>query len=314
MPPRRARNKGPALETLQAYNKAAGIPGHYRCNDCGTTFLAKSLTQATTRHWPGRASGKRCKFFHEVPASLEYTNGPRPPEVEVANRDSEDEDVPLANLAAGSASRIEPGQLYNTAATYTGVHVARVFNSRIHYGEVMGSLSEIVVERGMLTTQYQVVYEDGDVEDYTRQEIEQGIALFRLNPPRRELQFRVGGARQELGSDSSSAGSDREPGEQDTSNGNNSEQESDEHSGDENGTYTDCMSSDSESDEAAYRQLVHESCSENVGTHLITKMTLKQRGLIGNDTFSNMLKHEALSYPGGNLPHSYKQALKLLKV
>ncbi len=73
----------------------------------------------------------------------------------------------------GEQSPSPPRQLANGGGqpTFTGRSIARLFGRELHYGRVTGQSAEIVVERGVHTTQYVVVYEDGTRADMRREEL-----------------------------------------------------------------------------------------------------------------------------------------------
>ena len=225
---------------------------------------------------------------------------PQPPDAEDEPMSSGD-DEPIAQMAKPRVQR--------DLLSYNGEVVARRFNDgRVYYGRVLHGSGETVLQGTSHTRQWVVVFEDGDVCDFTREELEDGLQLAEEEPPPSDLRI------DEVSEGGSSHG-EGTPSEY-------SESEADEDGFDSEDDMFEASLGDDDDlgerlDEGLLSQPYVVGAKENIGTFLVTKMRIKQQGKrTGTNTAEAFtLKHLHASLPQGNLvPASFQQAKRMLGV
>jgi hypothetical protein len=320
------------------------VYGHitFRCKCCGNVLTTKLTSKRACEraHWPGRSKGAACK------GTLQSAAGPS--NVAEGSQWSETRTFPTSDAGLSEPTDYEPehesvvdpepgeGNLYlqshvgalRLPPSYDGQRIAKRFPNlrRWYYGTVVSRTDAFVLEGTVLTEQWLVIYEDGQREDFNRDQLEEGIANFTAHPPL----DREGNTRDislPLASDSDEAGRSGDgsefSGQDDDDDDDNAWLESaslysedSTTSSDRPEDFDDFFEDFLEDELVKLCQPLYPGARENVGTYIVNKLMLKRAGTgISNKGASLLLRHEKSVQPEGNLcPGSYKEALAYIQV
>ena len=258
-------------------------PLKLQCRDCGNVLLGfNSVPTAVRSHKPNGTKGP-CRTAEATSDPSGGGGGGN-----------------SSGGGLGEQSPSPPRQLANGGGqpTFTGRSIARLFGRELHYGRVTGQSAEIVVERGVHTTQYVVVYEDGMRADLRREELLEAIRLYQENPPLME----DGAERQVVvpeGVDHEDGSIDHLP---ETASMEFSEEE-------EDGMVVEHL--------PRLEMAVGSGCRGNLLTFCLNLLGVKRKGRrnISNNAVSEMLTVFHNTLGDGNIaPKTYAEVLRLLQV
>lgn len=185
---RSARGRGSGFNVLSVDGTGFKVIQCTYCTQRLTGF--RTVETARRNHWPNRAYGQPCNGY---PQPGPPQPAPQPPLVNPAPEYHQDPAIELHGSDSPEQRHlgerdVEEGGVQEhpgpepagwTPHTFVGREIAKTFGNVRYYGRILGIVGELVLQGSIITEQWRVCYEDGQEEDFTREERDKHIEEYR---------------------------------------------------------------------------------------------------------------------------------------